>query len=440
MNKMNLKKAMLLLAAGMIGIFALAACSDSDATDETVTDTGVAVETEAVTAPPRYNYLDADVAADVTIEKSDYTDLKLTIPNSLKVEQEDVDSYIQSTILFEHRIAENGTTQVKDKALKLGDDAFIYYKGYLDGEAFDGGSNWDDETPHQLGLGSGSFIPGFEEALVGLIPQDTSKDKPTKIDVTFPEDYTNEELAGKKTTFEIAIMYAIQYKMPEYNRTFIEETLQYEPKLEFYASDSALIGEFEEYVRETLVEKNESYIQNAKLDALWTYLVENASCKNLPQLEIDYYTSSYTDEMEYYFDYYTAYGGTEFAAVYPDVDTFAPIYFGLSADADWRAEIKAMAEKMVQKNMITHAIAEIEGMETVTDEEYQAQIDYWVNYYYGSMTEAEVVQANGEIFLKQSALAAKMEEWLLDRVTFTYEDGTPLETVTESESESETAA
>ncbi len=439
---MNLKKALILLAAGLIGTFALAACTSSDATGETGTATGTdtAKETEAVTAPVRYDYMEADVAADVTIEKSDYTDLKLTISNSLKVEKEDVDSYILSTILFKQRIAENGTTQVKDKALKQGDDAFIYYKGFRDGKEFDGGSNWDDETPYQLGLGSGAFIPGFEDALIGLIPQDTSKDKPAKIEVTFPEDYNSEDLAGQKATFEVAIMYAVQYKMPEYNRQFIEETLKYEPKQEFYASDRALIDEFEEFVRDTLVEQNESYIQNAKIDALWTHLVENVACKNLPELEIDYYTQSYTDEMEYYFDYYSAMGGEEFVKLYPDVNTFAPVFFGMEEGADWKAEIKAMAEKMVQKNMITHAIAEIEGMETVTDEEYQEQIDYWVSYYYGNMTEAEVVQANGEVFLKQSALATKMEKWLLDRVTFTYEDGTAIEEPAETESESETAA
>ena len=107
--------------------------------------------------------------------------------------------------------------------------------------------------------------------------------------------------------------------------------------------------------------------------------------------------------------------------------------------ANWEAKFTEMAELMVKKDMIAHAIAEMEGMEAVTDEEYKAQIKYWVDYYYGYMTEAEIIQNMGETYLKEAAFTEKMDKWLMDQVTFTYEDGTPLVTPDENEAETETS-
>jgi FKBP-type peptidyl-prolyl cis-trans isomerase (trigger factor) len=106
----------------------------------------------------------------VEIDRTDYVDITLTVPNSLKVEDKDVQDYLATGILFKYRAAVNGTAMVKDQALKQGDDAYIYYKGFVDGKEFDGGSNWDDQSPYKLGLGSGAFIPGFEESLWVLFP------------------------------------------------------------------------------------------------------------------------------------------------------------------------------------------------------------------------------------------------------------------------------
>ncbi len=440
---MNRQKLILLLTAGLLSVATLVACNAGDKADETGTGTtaGTTAKTEAATAIPRYDYIDADVAGDVTLERSDYTDLHLTIPNSYRVTKEDVDAYIVQ-IRFENRIAVNGSTKVTDKALALGDDAAIYYKGFIDGKEFDGGSNWDDKDPYVLGLGSGAFIPGFEEALVGIVPNTTSKEAPAEIKVTFPEDYGEESLNGKEATFRVVVVHSVQYKMPDYTRKFLEETLKYEPKKEFYASDRALIDEFEEYVRETLVSKMASSLENAKIDALWTHLTETAICKNLPQMEVDYYKSAYTDELEYYYEYY-AYSSAEFKTLYPDIASFAKVYMGLADGKDWKDEITDMAEKMVKKDMITHAIAEWEGLEAVTDEEYRDQIKYWVDYYGGQITESEVVSNMGETFLRESAFSEKMAEWLMEQCSFTYEDGTALDGETagnEAETEASTDA
>ena len=436
-RKLYLIAALLMLAS----LLTLASCNKGgESTDTTASDT-TAAETEETTAIPRYDYMDATVSPDVSINREDYTNLTLTVPNSLKITDEDVDLYVQS-ILFQHRTADNGTAMVKDQALKRGDDAYIYYKGFVDGKEFESGSNWDDEKPTALGLGSGKFVPGFEESLVGLIPNQTSKTNPAEIHVTFPEDYS-EDLAGKDVTFRVVIEYAVQYTLPEYTRAFVVDKLKYEPKLEFYASDAALLDEFEEYVYNYLVEQNKTNVENAKIDALWNHLTEKAVCQNHPQLEMDYYYNSYVAEVEYYFEYYTAYGGDQFKTLYPNLDAFAPVYFRFEKGADWKAEVTKMARLMVEQDMITHAIAELEDLETVTQEEFDKQVQYWIDYYlstyYTSVSKSEIIQNMGETFLKESAFAEKLDKWLMEQVTFTYEDGTPVVSNTDNEAETETS-
>ena len=429
------------LTVGAALLLLLTSCKGGSGTTEDTTGTGTTVQTEAATAIPRYDYMDATVAPDVSINREDYTNLSLTLPNYLKITDEDVASYVLN-IRFQRRTADNGTAMVKDKALKLGDDAYIYYKGFVDGKEFETGTNWDDEKPYTLGLGSGQFLPGFEESLVGLVPNQTSKTNPAEIHVTFPEGYS-EELGGKEATFQVVIEYAVQYTLPEYTRSFVVDTLKYEPKDEFYASDRALLDEFEEYVYDYLVEQNKTNVENAKIDTLWNHLTEKAICQNHPQLELDYYASSYKAEVEYYFEYYTAYGGDEFKKLYPDIATFAPVYLGLAKGADWEAEVAKMSRLMVERDMITHAIAELEDLETVTEEEFNAQVQYWIDYYlstyYTSVSKAEIIQNMGETFLMESAFAEKLDKWLMDQVTFTYEDGTPIVSNTDNEAETETS-
>ena len=437
--KFNCKSLPALLAAVLLAT-SLTACKGGDTPAETGTgtaDTAAATtattSAENETAVPRYDYMAADVSADVAIDRADYTNLTLTVPDALKVEEEDVLAYIEK-IRFDYRTAVNGTAMVKDKPLAMGDDAYIYYKGFLNGEEFEGGSNWDDAAPHTLGLGSGSFIPGFEEALVGVVPNTTSKANPAEITVTFPEDY-NDELSGKEAVFQIVVEYAVQYTMADYDRDFVENTLKYQPKKEFYASDVALLEEFEEYVFNHLMTQMQSNLEGAKSAALWEHLTARAVCRNLPEAEVAYYFDVYEAEAEYYYNSYLAYNGEAFQAMYPDLGSFAAVYFDLGKDTDWEAGITEMAEQLVCRDMITHAIAEAEGLETVTEEEFNAQVQYWVDYYssyYGTMTAEDVIQNMGEVFLAESALTDKMDAWLMEQVVFTYEDGTPLVSTTEN--------
>ena len=395
----------------------------TDTTAEETTAASTEKDTEPAeteTRAPRYDYFEADVKTDVTVEQSVYTDMQLTLPANLQVTHEDVMDYIEY-VLFQYRTADNGTTQVKDQPMKIGDDAYIYYTGVMDGKEFEGGSNWTDTSPYKLGLGSGSFIPGFEEGLVGVIPANATKDSPAEVHVTFPEEYGSADLAGKDAIFYVAVEYAVQYTVPAYTRETVEKTLQYEAEKDFYASDAAYLSEFEGYVKTYLEGQIAEDLEYEKINALWNHLTEKAVCVNLPKLELDYYYNAYLEEIEYYYDYYKSYGGSAFTEQYPDFDSFAKSYMGVEADGDWKAELNKLCEDMVKKDMITHAIAELEGLETVTEEEFKAELKYWVDSYQGYMSEEEILQNMGEDVIREGALSAKMQKWLLERAVFTFE-------------------
>ena len=432
---MNYKKLWVAVLAGVLCASTLVACVSKNTVE---TDTETETTSYNQTTFTRYDYLNNSVAKYVTIDKSAYTDMALTLPDSYNLTLEDAQLYIEY-IRFENRTAVNGETEIKDIEVKMGDDAFIYYKGFVDGEAFDGGSNWDEEKPYQLGIGSQSFIPGFEEGLVGVIPNTTSKDKPYELHVTFPEDYQPESLAGKEAVFYVAITHVVQYTMPAYTISFITDTLKYEFKKSYYASDRARFDEFEGAVYEDLVASNKESLDNAKADALWAYLISKATFSMLPESEVNYYYENYVAEMQSYYDYYSAssVNGEEFKKAYPVLDDFAVDYMGLAKDTDWKAEMKRRAEDIVKRDMLGHAIAEIEGIETVSDEEYKEEIKYWMDQYsdYG-MTAEDVEASMGVSGLKEMAFSAKIEKWLLGRATFTFE-GETAEDGAESEVESE---
>ena len=395
----------------------------TDTTAEETTAASTEKDTESAeteTRAPRYDYFEADVKTDVTVEQSVYTDMQLTLPANLQVTHEDVMEYVNH-ILFQYRSADNGTTQVKDQPMKIGDDAYIYYKGVMDGKEFEGGSNWTDTSPYKLGLGSGSFIPGFEEGLVGVIPANATKDSPAEVHVTFPEEYGSADLAGKDAIFYVAVEYAVQYTVPAYTRETVEVTLQYKAEKDFYASDAAYLSEFEGYVKTYLEGQIAEDLEYEKINALWNHLTEKAVCVNLPQLELDYYYNAYLEEIEYYYDYYKSYGGAAFTEQYPDFDSFARSYMGVEADGHWQDELNRLCEDMVKKDMITHAIAELEGLETVTEEEFKAELKYWVDSYQGYMSEEEILQNMGEEVIREGALSAKMQKWLLEKAVFTFE-------------------
>ncbi len=387
-------------------------------------------ETEAedtLASLPRYDYLGNDVLPFVTVDPSIYTDMRLTLPSEYQVTDAMVDASILS-LRVSYRTKEDleGDGQMTDRPMELGDSAFIYYRGELDGVAFNGGSNWDDEAPYELVLGSSSFISGFEEGLVGVIPEDTSRENPYALHVTFPEDYQSTELAGKAVIFYVYVEYAVAYDLPALDRAFIVDTLKYEPEKDNYADDGELSAEFTEYIREALEAQIAEEVDAAKSEALWRYLIDNATFTQHPEEELAYYIAYYEDNVTSAYAYYCAMGGESFTTLYPTIDDFATVYIGLEDGQDWHDTIEALAKTVVERDLIIHAIGEQENMETVTDEEFDKEIQYYIDYYQQTgttKTREEIIDMlGGENSFRMTAFKIKMEEWLLERATFTFED------------------
>ena len=415
------------LMLGLSALLSLAACNPSEEGGTTTvpdTTTTTAEETTTgnapvVTAPPRYDYFSVAVAPDVDFGEANYKSMSLTLSSDLQITDEDVTAYVDQ-IRYQRRVIEGDGSKVTDKPLRWGDLAYIYYKGEIDGVAFEGGSNWEDASPYGLGLGSGSFIPGFEEGLVGVIPAEATKESPVAVQVTFPENYGG-ELSGKDAIFYVAVEYAVLYTLPAYDRAFVETALGYKGQKDFYAGDAAFLEEFEAYLKSYLENQKSAELQGAKEDAIWSYLIESATCKELPEDEVSYYYNIYERDLREYYDYYKSADST-FESKYPTVDAFAAVYLELDKDTDWRTEFRNHAEEMVCKDMIVHAIAESEGFETVTDAEYREELDYWAEYYQGYMSAEEIVASMGEATIRESALAIKVVNWLMERTTFTFEE------------------
>ena len=149
------------------------------------------------------------------------------------------------------------TITVEDRASQDGDTVTIDFEGFVDGVAFEGGAGKD----YPLTLGSKTFIPGFEEQLVGK-----NVDEEVEVNVTFPEDYNAEELKGKAAVFKCVIHKIEAKELPELDDDFAQDVSEFDT-LEEYKAD----------VKANLAQKKEADAKRAKEDAVVTKVIENAT-------------------------------------------------------------------------------------------------------------------------------------------------------------------
>ena len=231
--------------------------------------------------------LKAQVWVKPSVEISAYTGLEVT-KEVVEVTEEDIMKDIDAT-----RERNSRMLSVENRAAQEGDQAVIDFEGFLDGVAFEGGKG--EKFP--LGLGSGSFIPGFEEQIVGKNIGDEFD-----INVTFPADYGAENLAGKEVVFKIKLHELKVKELPELDDEFVKDVSEFNTVDEYKADIKAKITERRE--------KNaEGKVENDLLDAL----IANTECE-IPdcmiQQEIDGYIRDYEmrlqhqgGNLEMYFQY-----------------------------------------------------------------------------------------------------------------------------------------
>ena len=211
-------------------------------------------------------------------------DVKLGKYKGLKVKKEKAvasKEEIEKAILdIRNRYAEN---VLKEDKIADGDIAIIDFEGFIDGEAFEGGKGEN----YSLKIGSGSFIPGFEEQLIGLKPED-EKD----VVVTFPEDYHAEDLKGKEALFKVKVHEVKEMKIPSLDKDFFAD-------LDMEGVDSK--ESLEAKVSENIISHKETEIENKYIDDLLEEVAKNTEI-DIPDVmineEIDRMMDQYKSHME----------------------------------------------------------------------------------------------------------------------------------------------
>ena len=211
---------------------------------------------------------------EVTLGK--YTGLGIK-KDGVKAEEEEIEDAINH---MRERYAED---VIKDGAIANGDIAVIDFEGFVDGKAFEGGK----AENYSLRVGSGTFIPGFEDQLIGLKSGD-KKD----VKVTFPKDYHAEDLKGKKATFKVTVHEVKEVKIPELDKDFFE--------------DLGMEGintkeELEAQVSENIIARKETEAENKYLDDLLEAAAKNVKV-DIPDAmineELDRMITQYSDHLK----------------------------------------------------------------------------------------------------------------------------------------------
>ncbi len=192
----------------------------------------------------------AEVALKPEVTLGQYKGVKVD-KIDVEVSDEEVDAEIEK-----ERDRNARTITVEDRAVKDGDMTVIDFEGFVDGVAFEGGKGEN----YPLTIGSGAFIPGFEEALIGA-----EIGKETDVNVTFPEDYQASELAGKAAVFKCTVKEIKEKELPELDDEFASEVSEFDT-----------MAEYKEDVKKNLADKKAADAKAAKEDAVIDAIVADA--------------------------------------------------------------------------------------------------------------------------------------------------------------------
>ncbi|MCC8050722.1 MAG: trigger factor [Clostridiales bacterium] len=361
--------------------------------DDTVTDldTGeTETETEEETEAVRPTYTASDY---VTL--GEYTGLTVQVEVT-EITDEDVLAEAQEMISYSDAVE-----TLTEGTVQEGDTVDITYVGKMDGEEFDGGSG-----DYELEIGSGTFIEGFEEGLIGVEVGDT-----VDLELTFPEDYY-EELAGQDVVFTVTVNGILS--VPELS----DEVVEIASDGEYTDVDSYLA-----YIREYLEEDAEYYYESDVQEAVYTAVAAGCEIEDYPQDLVDYSM----DEAIAYYEYYAELFSMEY-------EDFIEAYFG--SVETFETELEEAVKDSVKEELILMAIAETEELD-LTDEEYADGLEEYASDY-GYDSGEDIEAEYGETEMRRYILLDKVFDFLVENNTV--EDIVEEETETETETDTDTDA
>ena len=340
-----------------------------------------AVVDQDVKAVGRPSLTDMDISEDnivtLTLTTDIYPEVTLGDYKGLEVEKataEVTDAQVQAEL---DRMAQNvASTETVERAAEMGDTANIDFEGFDNGVAFNGGKgeNFD------LKLGSGSFVPGFEEQVVGMAAGD-EKD----IDITFPEDY-HKELAGKAVVFHVKCNKVTTTNVPEQDDEFVKDVSEFET-LEELKSD----------IRAKALENAQKQIDNAFEQAAVDKAAENVTVDmptGLIEAELDNQMERFAYQLQM-----SGYSMEQYAKMMGgDMNTM-------------RNAFRPAAEKQAKVNVMLEKIAEVEGIE-ISEEDMTAEFESLAKQYSLEVEKVKEMVPAEEI--KQSLKTRKAVKVIVD--------------------------
>ncbi|MBM7688553.1 trigger factor [Enterococcus ureilyticus] len=277
----------------------------------------------------------AEVTVKPEVKLGEYKNLTVE-KQDREVTDEDVDARIQNELEAQAELVIK-----EDEAAVDGDTVVIDFEGFKDGEAFEGGKGEN----YSLELGSNSFIPGFEEQLVGK-----KAGEEVEVKVTFPEDYQAEDLAGKEAVFQVKVHEVKAKELPTLDDEFAKDV-----------DDSVeSLDELKEKYRKELTESKEAAATEAKDEAAIRQAVDNAEIVDLPHVMVH-------DEVHRSMDEFL--NNMQRQGIAPDM------YYQLTGttEADLHKQFEAEAEVRTKTNLVIEAIAKAEDIE-VSQEDMDNEI------------------------------------------------------------------
>lgn len=253
---------------------------------------------------------------------------------------------------------------VSDRAVKSGDQTVIDFEGFVDGVAFEGGKGEN----YPLTIGSGQFIPGFEDQLI-----DKNIGEEVDVNVTFPEEYQAEELAGKPALFKVTVKEIKEKQLPELDDEFAAEVSEFDT-----------LAEYKEDVKKNLTEKRENDVKNAKENAVIDAIIEDAKM-DIPEAMI---TTQQRQMVQ------------EFAQNIQMQGLSIEQYFqftGLTAEK-MLEQVKPQAEKRIKSRLVLEAVAKAENL-VATEEDFEAEVAKMAENY--QMEADKIKESIGEEGKKQ---------------------------------------
>lgn len=296
-----------------------------------------------------------------------------------------LDSFAETVDLNESDVLQTGDTLMITYTGKIKGE----YEGWTDGEEFTH-TLTDDGT--ELVIGSGKFIPGFEDELIGYHPGDT-----VTFDITFPSDYKNNvSLRGVTTTFEVVVKSAKRDISPEYTDAFIAENTDFET-----------IEEYEESVREQLRAEFDEQEQLAEVSAVWQYVMDNSEVVRYPEAvvkaEIDTTRAQFTAAAE---------------AQKMTLEAFVQAQYSMTLD-NFEKALDEECRKLVFEKMVLSLICDKEGI-TISDNEYTEGLAKYAKDN-GFSTPKECEEYYGAETVRESLIWDKALLFLVEKANLTDE-------------------